>query len=29
VLEKWIEESNDQGKQLEPADVVRRQGKTK
>jgi N-sulfoglucosamine sulfohydrolase len=28
VLEKWIEESNDQGKQFEPAEVVRREGKT-
>jgi hypothetical protein len=29
VLEKWIEDSNDQGKQLEPLDLVRRKGMTK
>ncbi len=29
VLEKWIEESNDQGRQLEPPDVARRRGATR
>jgi arylsulfatase A-like enzyme len=29
VLEKWIEESNDQGRQLEPPDLVARKGATK
>ena len=29
VLEKWIEESNDQGKQAEPPEIVRRRGATR
>ncbi len=29
VLEKWIEDSRDQGKELEPLDLVRRKGMTK
>src|SRR2546422_8772216 len=29
VLEKWIEDSHDQGKELEPLDLVRRKGMTK
>ena len=29
VLEKWIEESNDQGRQLEPAELAARKGVTK
>ncbi len=29
ALEKWIEESNDQGRELEPPEVVARQGATK
>jgi arylsulfatase A-like enzyme len=29
VLEKWIEDTHDQGKQLEPADLVARKGLTK
>jgi arylsulfatase A-like enzyme len=29
ALEKWIEETNDQGKTLEPADVAQRQGRTR
>ena len=29
VLEKWIEDSQDQGKELEPPDLVRRKGMTK
>ena len=29
VLEKWIEDSHDQGKELEPLDLVRRKGITK
>jgi N-sulfoglucosamine sulfohydrolase len=28
ILERWIEETNDQGRQFESADVVARQGKT-
>jgi N-sulfoglucosamine sulfohydrolase len=29
VLEKWIEESNDQGKQLEPPEIAAAEGRTK
>ena len=29
VLEKWIAESNDQGRELEPADLAARKGMTK
>src|SRR6185436_16414041 len=29
VLEKWIDESNDQGRQLEPAELAARKGVTK
>ena len=29
VLEKWIEESNDHGKELEPPEIVRRRGATR
>jgi len=29
ALEKWIEETNDQGKTLEPPEVAARQGQTK
>ena len=29
VLEQWIEDSHDQGKELEPLDLVRRKGMTK
>jgi hypothetical protein len=29
VLEKWIEDTNDQGKQLEPSELVKNKGLTK
>ena len=29
VLEKWIEESNDQGKQLEPSEIAAAEGRTR